>query len=276
MGLDLRVAALAASLFFVAGSAHAGGWTQPSGEYYAKAWWRSLVGVGAFDTDGEIVELPDTYLDQALNLYAEYGLAESLTLVAFANPYGYARYGDASTSYVGLLSGGLRYGVALGETRLAVEGHYGYAPDLGEEDLAPSAQEGLAHVYIPTVGTRRVEGELQLGHPLSFGWTAASVGYRWHSREGLDPALYGFAQLGWNASPAVVLDLHLNVLEALGEIEIVNVAGAGQTRYFGYGVGASWWLTDAFALNAGLEGVFYAASNAATPTVTAGVEVRPR
>ncbi len=263
----------AAALVAGAADAHAGGWTQPTGALYLKLWERSLFGDRAYLADGSSAEVPETFVDQALNLYLEYGLTDALTLVAFGSPVGYAAYGDESAVYVGPLAAGLRYGLPLGRARVAVEAHYGYAPDVGTDSLGGGVVDGEPFAYVPTVETHRVEGELQLGVPLSFGWTTASAGYRWLSHDDLDPVLYGFAQLGWQASAAWVLDLHFNLHEPSGvDIEATNVAGAGQTRYLGFGVGASWWFAQRWALALGFEGVAYAQSNAATPTLTVGVE----
>lgn len=261
------------ALLLGAVDARAAGWTQPTGGLYLKLWERSLVGGTAYLADGSTDEVSETFVDQALNLYLEYGLTDALTLVAFGSPVGYAAYGDESAIYVGPLAAGLRYGLPLGAARLAIEAHYGYAPDVGTDSLGGGVVDGEAYVYVPAVETHRVEGELQLGVPLSFGWTAASAGYRWLSHDDLDPVIYGFAQLGWHASDAWVLDLHLNLHEPSGvDLEVANVAGAGQTRYLGFGVGASWWWAQAWALALGFEGVAYAQSNAATPTLTVGVE----
>ncbi|MFN3197341.1 MAG: hypothetical protein ACE366_02815 [Bradymonadia bacterium] len=259
---------------FCASSAAAGGWTQPAGDAYLKVWHRSLVGNAAYTADGEVLDLSETYIDQLTQFYGEVGLTDQLTLVFQGAPVGYAAYGDESTTYVGATGAGLRSGIAVGKLRLAVEGRYSYAPDVGEDVLAAELVDDVAITYVPTVETHAIQGDLQAGYPLSFGWVTGNVGYRWHSREGLDAAIVGFAQLGWQASKTVQADVHFNLWEPLGSVEVTNVAGAGQTRYLGLGFGGSWWLNEGFALNAGLEGVVYAESNAATPTLTLGVEHR--
>ncbi|MEZ4470369.1 MAG: hypothetical protein R3F60_06125 [bacterium] len=113
-----------------------------------------------------------------------------------------------------------------------------------------------------------------MGQPLGFGWLAVSGGVRVSGRTGIDPAIVGSAQVGWQATDAVQLDFHLNLHEPMGEVEVTNVTGAGQTRYLGFGVGVSWWFSPVWALASGFEGVAYARSNAATPTVTLGIEHR--
>jgi hypothetical protein len=255
--------------------AFAGGWTQPEGNAYAKLWYRGLFGSNAFGADGETFELPDSFTDQAVNLYAEVGLHDHLTLVVHSNPFGMASIGDGSTTYVGRTAVGLRGGLAMGKTRLAIEGQYAFAPDIGEEAIASGvADTGEAFTYIPAVKTQSISGELQIGHPLSFGWLVAHAGWRGFTRSSIDPVITGFAQLGWNINQSWVLDAHVNLNEPLGDVEVTNVAGVGQTAYLGVGFGLSWWFSEAFALNTGFEGVAYARSNAATPTLTLGVEYR--
>ena len=129
-------------------------------------------------------------------------------------------------------------------------------------------------MYVPTVATRFATAALEVGQPLSFGWLAATGGLRLSGRTGLDPVIIGSAQLGWQTTPTVQLDFHLNLHEPMGEVEVTNVAGAGQTRYLGVGIGVSWWFSPAWALAGGFEGVAYAASNAATPTLSLGLEHR--
>lgn len=254
----------------------AGAWTRPAGGTYVKVWNRSLIGSAAFGVEGDRRDMGQTYIDQALHVYAEYGLMDRLTLTGFALPAGYASVEDGDSAfYVGPIDLGLRYGLVQGGPwAVSVEGQYGYAPEIGDEALASGVADGEAWVYVPTVSTQRFAGVASVGRGLSFGWTAFSVGVRGFSEDGLDPAITGFGQLGWNPNASWTLDLHLNVNEPLGDVEIANVAGAGQTRYFGYGFGASWWATRHFGVNAGLEGVAYAESNASTPTITLGVEYR--
>lgn len=270
---------LPAALLLFALPAHAGGWTQPAGQYYAKISSSTIVGSdllgsNAFDTDGEVVELPESFLVTSLNVYAEYGILETLTAVVYGTPYGHASYGDESTDYVGLVAGGFRHGAALGDARLAVELHYGYSAG-DDTSIGAGEAEGTPFVFVPALKYQQIDGELQLGYPLSFGWAAASAGYRHFIQEddALDPALYGFAQLGYSGD-GYTLDFHLNFHHALGDVEITNVPGKGQTRYLGFGFGGTWWFTDSFGANAGFEGAAYAYSNAATPTLLLGVELK--
>ena len=105
-------------------------------------------------------------------------------------------------------------------------------------------------------------------------WLTASVGLRGFSEDELDPVVFGFGQLGWQVADSMTLDFRLMLHEVLGDIDVINVSGAGQTRYLGIGLGYSYWFTDAVAVNVGFEGVAYAASNAATPSLLFGIESR--
>ena len=273
--MKLCIRSLALCLLALSPSlALAAAWTQPAGGAYAKLSYRGLFGSGMFDLDGEIVELPDSFTDHAVNLYAELGLLDDLTLIVLSNPFGMASSGDESTTYVGRSAIGLRAGRAFGTTRLAIEARYGFAPDIGETSVATGVVDGKPYTYVPTVQTQSYTGEVQVGQPLSFGWLAASVGIEGYSRAGLDPAVIGFGQLGWSMNDTMTLDLHLNLHEVLGDVTAINVAGAGQTRYLGLGLGYSWWFAKSFALSATFEGVAYAESNAGAPSLNLGVEYR--
>jgi hypothetical protein len=263
-------------ILFVAAapSALAGGWTQPEGAHYAKVWSRTVVGQSAHTAGGDTVELPERFIDTSLNLYGEYGLTDTLTAVAFGSPIGWSKIGDASTAVVRTMSLGLRRGWRLGDTRLALEGHYGYSPNIGTDMLSAGEAEGEPFIYVPSFESHRLSAEAQLGHPLGFGWVSLSAGYRHYTAAALDPVIYSFAQLGWNLSSAWVLDLHFNLHEPLGEVDVTEVLGVGQTRYLGFGLGARYWLTPRFALFGGFEGDVYSRSNAATPSLMLGFESR--
>jgi site-specific recombinase len=91
-----------------------------------------------------------------------------------------------------------------------------------------------------------------------------------------DVVLVGTAQVGWKPLDALTLDLHLPYNITLADYAENNVSGAGNTDYVGLGLGASWWFTSAFGVNLGFDAVVFAQANAATPSITAGVEWRPR
>jgi hypothetical protein len=268
------VAAIAISLLSPAllgpSTAHAKAWTQPEGDGYAKVWARGIFGGDAFAADGSI-EPSKTYQDVSLRHYVEYGLTDDWTLLSYGAPAGFAAYGDNSTGYVGPLALGIRRGFIDGPVQLAAEVHYGYAPPVGDDDLA--AQDA-ALSYRPAVDTHLGVGELQVGYGLGWGWMVASVGFQWNSADEIDSAVTGFAQLGAQLAEAWTAETHLALYEPLGDVEVTNVSGVGQTRYLGFGLGLSWWMTESLGLSVGLGGAVATKSNASTPSLTTGVEGR--
>jgi hypothetical protein len=260
------------------------GWVQPPGRCYAKVWDRSWVGAYAYTSAGlRDMERVPLYQDHLLNLYGECGLSRRVTAHVALSPAGYARTAGAGTFYVGPLSAGLRVGLLTsGSVRLAVSGRYGYAPAVGDTPLWDSTitvdGEDRRVIYQPAVENHLGEVSLGLGRGFSWGrrpaYFGASLGVRLNSAETMDPVLTGEAQLGI-AFAAVDLDLHLHLHEpSFQSVERTNVAGAGQTRFLGFGVTVSYRLSPALALFFNLEGVFYAVSNAATPSLAAGVQSR--
>lgn len=250
--------------------ANAKAWTQPEGDGYAKLSVRGIVGSDAFTAEGDL-EPSRSFADLSLRHYVEFGLTDEWTVLTHGSPVGFADYGDESTAYTGPLFAGVRRGLFDGPFKLAVEAHYGYTPPLGEENLAAGDAEFL---YIPTVETHAAGGELQAGYGFDWGWAVASTGLRWHSNDVIDSAVIAFAQVGMNATDTIKLDVHAALYEPLGDVAVTNVSGAGQTRYLGAGLGASWWLLDDVGLALGLEGAPYAESNAGAASITLGVEWR--
>ena len=269
-------------MLLVPGTADAGGWTQPKGEYYLKVWDRTLVGTRAYLSTG----LRDTqrglprYQDHQLNVYFEYGIIDQLTLVAVATPVGWASMAGNSTAYIGPIVAGLRWGFFQKKVKLALEGHYGYAPGVGDGLLfdmtfpqGGGVQERI--IYKAAIENHRGELQFQLGHGFSFGsWITAHVGVRFNSNDTIDTALTGFVQYGHKFKRPWVLEGHITVREPFGDVVLTNIPGVGQTRYMGVGLSPSYWFTEHVAIMVGVDGVFYASSNAATPSIMLGVEVK--
>lgn len=265
------------------GSAASGAEAGPS--YYVKAVDRSLIGDRLFDPDGSVRNLGSGSLqDHQLNVYGALQLDERWSLSGSLVPVGWARWGrdDASDDFAYFGGGqlGARYAPVIGELRLSVGisagARPGSGPLLGEQTLAPRGNEpGLRVVAEPVVGTAHGGLDLGLQWSLPFGWLSASVGGQAFSAAELQPALTGFLQLGFVLGP-VNLDGHLNGWYAFGELTDapVNIFGAGQTRYVGFGVGAEWWVVPEVAVVAGFEGALFAANNFAAPSLTLGVAFR--
>jgi hypothetical protein len=170
------------------------------------------------------------------------------------------------------LVGGVRRAILTGDVRLAVEGRYGFAPGVGDKVVGQGVVEGQPYVYRPALLNHQGELELQVGWGWGGGWLSGSAGAQASSAEGVDPAVIGSFQVGVKAWDAFVFDMQLWLREPLGDVTDTNVAGVGQTRYLGVGLGASWWFTQAWGVRLGLEGVFYAESNAAAAPLTLAIE----
>lgn len=248
-------------------TAAAGGWTQPDGAGYAKVWASGLFGSDAFGLDGTGVGT-QSYRLITLSAYGEYGITDDLTAVGIITPIGSAVYGDRSNTFVGSMLAGIRQRFVDGPVQIAVEVRAGGSPGIGAKDLA--AEDDFE--FRPTVQTGQLDSEMQVGIGLPFGWFAASFGPRWNSA--IDNELIGFAQVGVGPFGGFVADLHTTFNEPLRELEVLNVSGAGNTRYLGYGVGLSWWATQTVGFHIGADGAVYAQSNAATAPLQVGVEFR--
>ena len=254
-------------------TADASAWARPKGTGYAKIWDRSLIGKQAYIRGRETLALPHGYQDHQLGLYAEWGATDDLTLVLNAVPFGVASYDGNTDPYIGGFVVAGRYQLRRGALSVSGEVHAGGRP----AQTAPTGEavvEGQRLIVSPVVGTLLAGGALHAGVGLGWGWLTGHAGARFHSAEELDPALYAGAQLGWHALGSLDLALNLSLWHALGPVETIQVLGSGQTRYLGFGLSATWWMTPHVGLHAGFEGVAYAYANAATPSLTFGVELR--
>jgi hypothetical protein len=275
--------AIALTALALPSPAAAGGWVQKEGGFYGKLTSRLLIGDAAYGSGGESVPVP-TYLDSQLNLYLEVGVHERVTVVGLLTPYGRARVdGEDSAHYLGPFVAGARVGlVTEGPTRVAVEAHYGYAPPaIGTDRLLDSTfvdDEGITRplVYRPAVETHRVELQGQVGRGFSIretsAWVTGSLGVRFNS--GFEHALTGYGQVGvqpWRFR----FDFHVSLYEPFFQaVEVANVSGVGNTRYLGAGIGIAFALSDHVGLTLDADGVFYAQSNARTPSFAFGIEGR--
>lgn len=262
----------------------AGAWNQQAGKLYSKVWLHSVVGGLAYIEAAPSEPTGGLYTDLSLNVYMEYGVVDSFTLLLVGRPIGWASYnGDGrynQTAYTGPIGLGFRWGWLPGRFKLALEGQYNYAPPLGEvrvgEGTVPS---GRSWFFAPTTSTHRLQAELQAGYGFGFGkgyngWLAAHAGFRYNSRPSLGSAVLGLLQFGVNMPFGLVLDLHFNLYLPLEPITTYNISGAGNTRYIGYGLTASYWFTKFAAVTLAVEGVVLAWANAATPAVMLGFEFK--
>ncbi|MCB9646886.1 MAG: hypothetical protein H6730_09875 [Deltaproteobacteria bacterium] len=269
----LRKLACIAFLTLLPGTALASAWTRAKGTGYAKIWDRSLIGKQAYIQGRETAALPSTYQDHQLGLYGEWGVTDDLTLVLNATPFGVARYAGNTDPYIGGLVLAGRYQLVRGPMMVAGELHAGGRPSKSE-DTGTAVVDGRELIINPVVGTLLGGAAVHVGTGFTWGWLTGHAGARFHSAEALHPALYAGLQLGWHALKSLDLALHVNLWHALGAIEPIQVLGSGQTRYLGFGLGLTWWMTQRVGLHAGLDGVAYAYANAATPSLLLGVELR--
>lgn len=252
----------------------AAGWTQPPERFYLKVWNRTLVGTRAFTAGGETAELPDAYQDHQVNLYGEYGLTERWTLTLSAMPFGFSAYDATRRAYFGGASLGARYQLFRGAWVAALGVDAGGRSSSGDPLFRGPAEGGEAVVIDPVVGSAYGSARLEAGYGLPFGWLSGHAGARFFTRADLDPALFGGAQLGWKVGAGFVVDLRVSGYFSFGDLRPINVLGGGQTRYLGFGLGASWWFVDRAAVTVSVGGVFLAAANAATPSLNFGFEFR--
>lgn len=257
----------------VASEAHATGWTQPQGDFYLKVWNRSLIGDTVFGASGDNLRLTENFQDHQINVYGEYGLTDDLTLTLSSAPVGFASYAGANQAYFGGATAGARYQLYNGPVVLAASADFGVRPT-SVDPLGTEVVNGETVIITPVIGTVHGSVSFGAGIPLSFGWVSLATGARFFSNGDLKPAFYAGGQFGWDTTIGLIVDLHVNWYNALGDLPPVQGLGAGQTRYLGFGLGLSWWFLDNVAITAGFDGALFANANAATPALTLGFEFR--
>ena len=265
------------TLLLLPATATAGAWVQEPGHCYGKLWDRSMFGSGAYAATGlrDMLDVP-SYQDHQLNIYAECGIHNRVTLLFSATPMGYASSGGKGTFYMGPLSLGSRIGLKTeGTFRFAAGARYSFAPAIGDAPLTQSNQA----IYQPALENHFGELTIEGGAGFSLGsipaFISTSLGARLQSAKGVDHALIGGIQFGITLIEHLQLMLNLHLYEPFFQpVEITNTAGIGQTRYLGFGLNASYWVMKSLALFFTLDGVFYAESNAATPALLFGLETK--
>lgn len=261
-------------------SAHAAGWTQKDGEFYGKVWQRTLIGREIFISGRTTARLPQSYQDHQLNIYGEYGLTDDWTLTLSGTPLGIATYASDPVIYTGGATVGARYALAKGRLAAAVELQMGGRPgadrrasDIIEASVAGTTRDQMTEAT-PSIGTAHASLEVQGGFSTSLLWISGAAGLRAFTNSALKPALFANVQAGWSSDFGLGLDLRMSLYHSTGSIDVINIYGAEQTRYLGVGVGMSYWITDNFAMNAGVDGALFASANAATPSLMLGIAFR--
>lgn len=266
-------ATLIAVLALSAAPARAG-WTQPAGSSYFKVWDQVLIGSRAFDLDGQIVDLGQSYQDHALKLYFEYGLDDDLTAVVRATPLGIASFGEETTAYAGMIELGMRVALLRGQVPVALELRYGYAPPLGGTPVAEGMAEGRAFRYQPALERHAGSADLSAGWAWSWTWVQASVGTTFLAGDGLDPVFQASIRGGLSTEVGISGDVGLTAHLPFRQPQILDITGTGNTRYVGLNLGVGYAITDRFGVRLDLGLAPHAVSNAATPSVGVGVELR--
>ncbi|MBK8011645.1 MAG: hypothetical protein IPK13_09850 [Deltaproteobacteria bacterium] len=253
-------------------------WTQARGRLYLKTWNRSIVGRAAYVRARDIQGTADVYQDHQLNIYGELGLTPDVTFVLQSVLVGFARYGGRSVGYFGGVRAGARFALADGFP-LALEVQLGAQPGAERLGMGKLSESGQSYVITPSIGTAVGSAQLQAGHSWvstkneGSTWIVAALGTTVFSNGALSPAFIGSAKLGHGFASGLSLDVHLPWYHSVKVDPTVNVLGSGDTRYLGIGLGVSYRIVGALALNASADGVFYAWSNAATPSLSVGLEL---
>ncbi len=254
--------------------AYAGGFTQHEGGYYVKVWDRTLFGDQAFDLNGDLVESAK-FQDHQLNVYAEYGFSNDLTLVGFFTPFGYSKYDDRSTLYAGTFALGIRHALLDGRQPLALEVRAGGRPAIGDGALAEGGFVTGPFVYRATLPTLFLDVELQAAASFGYGiWMSASAGARQHTRSGIGPALLGGLQLGMATSFGLVVDLHAQTYFSVQRPDVIDVLGVGRTDYIGVGLGLAYWITDHIGVTLGVDSAPVSRSNAGAAPLQLGLQLK--
>lgn len=260
----------ASLLTFASTAQAAGAWSQQPGEFYAKIWNSTIVGQNAYTLDGDTLDLGVPYSLISLDYYAEVGLGKKVTLLSTGKPLGHARFGERRANFLGPLELGLRKSFSLpAGVETSLEAAYGFQ-GLTDRNLAPSRAD---YIYAPTVPTQHVRLELAAGRGFSWGWVTGSAGAKLYSNETISPAIIGFLQGGYQINARWQSELHLILNRHTGTLDVLNVTGAGESNYFGFGFGFSYWVSSRFAFNFGADGGL-AQSNAAAPSLRLGFELR--
>lgn len=282
----LRLAVLTGAL----AGAFVNGRSAKAGEYYLKAASRTLVGGGFFAPDGDVVDYPGTFQDHQLRLYGSYSISDAWTVVGSMTPIGLAitnTQGGEALAYFGGFDAGVSWAVLAEPLLVSIDIRAGLRPPSGRlsDALVEEEGEGFRAVVEPVVGTAVGRAHIHLERGFGWGWIKLSGGGHLFSAEELEPALEGFLQLGFKPDPRVFLDAHVSGWYAFGELapvedrgagrrRRVNVLGAGQSRYVGFGLSVEWWLFGNAALAAGLDIGPFAEANAASPSISLGLAFR--
>lgn len=232
----------------------AGPWSAGEGHFFAELSYRRLRATTYAFPDGYRTPIPEFSRDDGA-LYVAYGLSHRLTLSAEL-PYRSSDLADAPDELQRL--GGLA-DVRLGaQVQLARRGPWSFAA-LGSVQL-PTGDETRGRGLQPTgSGAWEATTSLSAGRSLARGRAYASLdaGYQYRGQGLRDGLVYEF-ELGWNATPRLVVAGHVRGVEPFsreaGSRTPGSLVGVGdRVTYVAFGPAVVVRLTKAIGLEAGVE-----------------------
>jgi hypothetical protein len=134
--------------------------------------------------------------------------------------------------------------------------------------------EGASFVFRPSFEQHVWRMDLSAGFASGIFWSKGALGAILSSGEDIDPALEAQLGSGFRTSFGLAVALDAVVHAPARSPRIIDVTGVGNTRYVGLDLGLAWWLLDHLAVSTSIGIAPSAASNAATPSLNFGLEIR--
>ena len=200
--------AMAATMLFLPGVAHAGAWTAPKGAIYSKSAINYFATTERFGEDSAGFE---RFRDLNFTDYTEYGILDDLTFFAAAAVKDLRNTANGVTTDnfgVGDVDLGLRYRLIDGPFIFSVQGLF-KAPFLYDEDADLPLGNGQIDV----------EGRALLGKSLGkLGYFGVEAGYRFRADDPVDEFRY-LVEYGFDLSSDIYLRTKLDGTLGLGDVD---------------------------------------------------------
>lgn len=240
--------------------ADAGAWTQPRGAGYYKVASQVVRGSDLRDGAGASMRIP-LLAEYTLSVYAEHGLRDDLTLVAYlplfkritlnrqvGRPSGFVYFGGDAVNGIADAEVGLRYRLwQAGNTAVSAGVLLGLP--LGDSEQPNGLFTGD--------GEMNQRLALQLGHSLypAPAYLGVDLGYD-NRQKGYADAIHYAAEAGITFRRRVTAILHVSGRQSLdnGDDEVSGGAGglyANNQRYLSYGPQVAWALDEGWSLSIG-------------------------
>ncbi len=266
---------------YVGVPAFAGGWPQPEGRLYLKAYGGVYSAASYYDANGDLIadnkatltEPGDTVQRVVMmteefdglvgGIYGEYGLTPDLTLVLDI-PIGHItlrRKGQYSEQLPDDNFRSYRIDTLFALTAPAYYG-IGARYQIGASEKLHTNL--TASLYIPpgfstpilnnpddeflSDGAFQVRAGIELGIPSSFGWVAFHALYNWRGEELQDEALF-HAELGFNKVENAFFKFHMDVLQSMSSFDGVEFTPSKtllQENYVSAGASFTMFLSAAW------------------------------